>query len=86
MPSVEIFKLWSNAIITFYEFTLEWATKHTVVSRDVLQAWSGIRRALIKNIAAGKIFHSSIESGFKMAINSGQSGLHVKFMMDPYSL
>jgi hypothetical protein len=56
------------------------------VSREVLQAGSGIRRALIKNMAAGNIFQSSIESGFKMAISSGQSGLHVKLMMDPCSI
>lgn len=53
------------------------------MSREVLHAGSGILRALIKNMAAGNIFHSSIESGFKMAINSGVSGLHVKLMMDP---
>lgn len=57
--------------------------KLMVVSLDVRHTGSGILRALVRNRAAGKIFHSSIESGLRMAISSGRSGLHAKLTIDP---
>lgn len=73
----------SSSIKRCNEVTFEFLMKLAVVSREVLHAGSGIRLALVKKRAAGKMAHNSIESGLRMAISSGRSGLHAKLTMDP---
>ena len=42
-------------------------------------------RMLLNKSGAGKIFHNSMESGFKTANNSGWSALQLKFTRVPYN-
>ena len=65
------------------EHTRERDTKEMVVSLEFRCKGSGIRRADVKSSAAGKMVHNSTESGLRMAISSGLSGLQVKLTMWP---